>query len=324
MAAVYKEKFVEALKQVTLQKGETLGQKIEHSIGYLLNDNKNQVAHDTVQWLKGFSQEQQFALMSREMHYAGEAIRRGEPVLFLSVDDTPAGDAHHVSALYEPEKSIFSIEIPDEPSDIFAKDGQQYSRKGGRFPTVLHTVEMFVVAFKLAEKSAFSLRRELDGTRDITHPQLKFVKKEDEESLASRLHKYSKETLAIAITPLTYQPNTSNVLIFNKNAQGRDINPRAIAQIHYDAMQADAEIADVLLRHTMLLEGRVDGGNKVIEIGIMDGLETKQHKLFRTSRLDNSWREPIQQPVFLGEVLDSQNRIRRKYSLNPKESDSKK
>lgn len=260
--------------------------------------------YTTIEQLKTLSQKEQFNMMQREVGSAAKAIGQGRPVLFISCDDTPAGDAHWVTGLYDPYAKSFAIGIPPEPSDAIGRDGKTYSRKGGRFPTVLHAVEMFVVAHKIAEQ-AFD-------RQDTTYPDLEFVSK---DIFRSRL--YGKEDLLVrSRVPLTYQPENSNVLFFNKTAKGRDINPIAIAQSHYDAIQSDETIAEELLRHTMLLENYVTGGNKVIEIAIMRSSETRDYRLFRPARIDHTWADPQQPPVFTGQIINSQGLSVRRYSLN--------
>lgn len=247
--------------------------------------SQNIKAQEIVSRIKILPQKKQFELMQREIETAVEGLIRGMPVLFLAVDDTPAGDAHAVSALYSPDRGTFAVEIPDEPGDITGKDGQKYNRSGGRFPTVLHTIEMFVVAAKLAGGSQY--------------PELEFIRKNDSHPFYERLDDSDRCPFGIAIIPLTYQPQTSNALFFNKNT--RKINPQAVANAHYDAMQSDTNLSATLLRHTMLLEGTIEGGNNVLGIGVMDGADTKKYKLFRTARIQ-PWDDITHPPKFLGET----------------------
>lgn len=264
---------------------------------------------DVIQRLRILTQRQQFTLMQQEVLRAAKAIAHRKPVLFLSYDDTPAGDVHCVSGIYEPETNSFGIEIPNEPSDIDDGSGKTYTKRGGRFPTVLHTIEMLVASCKLVEKIGEPLENEKP-----VFPELEFL---NTEIFDDRLNARGHLPVTSRI-PLIYQPLTSNVLFFNKNARGRDMSAGAIAQAHYDAMRADANIPEVLLRHTMLLEGMVIGGNKVIGITVMQGWETRQYKLFRTARINQSWDQPIQVPEFLGITLDLHGRPIRRYSLESK------
>lgn len=252
---------------------------------------------ETVKGLKALPPKEQFKLIQKEIDLAAEGIIKGKSIFFVAIDDTPAGDAHTVSALYVPQLSAFTIEIPNEPSDVIGKDGQRYSRRGGRFPTVLHTIEALVVAGKLANVSSY--------------PSLEFINTEDLDLFYRRIHTYEEIPFGVVI-PLVYQPSTSNVLFFNKT--DRRVNPRAVAAAHYDAVQTDTDLTNVLLRHTMLLEGTPEGGNGMVEIGVLDADRTKQHGLFRTPRIQ-SWDTIVTPPKFVGQrILEDGTTIRR-YAL---------
>lgn len=264
---------------------------------------ENHSPTEVISWLKSKTQQEQHDLMHEEMSSAGRDILKGNPVIFLAFDDTPAGDVHVVSALYDPNNHTFTVEIPEDPPDVI-KGGERYSRRGGRFPTVLHTIEMFVVASKLED--IFSPPLTEYGAS--SYPILNFTPRIPDQLIAD------KDVQDRVIIPLTYQPETANVLFFNKNAKGKDLNPKAIALAHYDTMQNDGAISRVLLRHTMLLEGEVEGGNKTVGLTIIDGPETRNHRLFRTSRL-SQWEDPLKSPAYLGISLDPAGRMIRRYSL---------
>lgn len=268
---------------------------------------------DVVDKFRNQSQPQQFNLIKRAVNSAARAIALHHPVLFLSYDDTPAGDAHCIKGLYEPHNNSFVIEIPEEPSDTLAVNGQVYSRKGGRFPTVLHTIEMLVVAQRMAREIPFySSDNQL---RDTPFPTLKFI---NEDIQLAKLANYGPPgILSISRIPLTYHPPTSNAVFLNKNAEKRHINPIALANAHYDAMQKDQTLVKEILRHTMLLEGTVPGGNRIIEITVLEAAETKLYKLYRTVRIDSSWDDPIKPPQLVREIVDAKGRIIRRYSLKP-------
>lgn len=289
---------------------------IEASWESLNNDERiNSPIDGVVDGFKSQSQPQQFNLIKRAVHSAARAIALHQPVLFLSYDDTPAGDVHCIKGVYEPRSNSFIIEIPEEPSDTRAANGQVYSRKGGRFPTVLHTIEMLVVAQQMAREIPFYSYD--NPLKDTPFPTLKFI---NEDIQLAKLAGYGPPgILTISRIPLTYQPPTSNALFFNKTAEKKHINPIALANAHYDAMQKDQALVKEILRHTMLLEGTVPGGNRMVEITVLEADETKLYKLYRTVRIDSNWADPIKPPQLVGEIVDAKGRIIRRYSLKPGE-----
>ncbi|MDO8610464.1 MAG: hypothetical protein Q7R95_07995 [bacterium] len=165
----------------------------------------------------------QWEILVREVEKAEFGIRNGSAVLFNCFDDTKAGGTHSVGAIYDPQIDRLIIEIPNEPV-----------QKGGRFPSVLHAIEIAVATIRLAYKDNAYL------------PEIEFI--------SNDLFNTPRNHMVVLI-PLTVDPNLTNAVIFHP--QARHISPEALAKVYYfNFVKRDLNLTRDLLRHTMLVQSR--------------------------------------------------------------------
>lgn len=199
---------------------------IEH-IKYQISESRNGgfPLEEAVDSIVALSEEERWEVIRREYQNATEAVQAGSPVLFFLVDKTKAGNSHVVKALFSPTFNGLVVEIPEE---------DQY--QSGRFPTVLHALEVVSTVNKLAGSSS---------RLPIT---LKFMDADMFDKAEQQVAQ-----LEIAVVPLIIDPQKTNLVIFHP--QIRKIDPRAIALGYYKILPR-LNLEAELLRHTMLVTPR--------------------------------------------------------------------
>lgn len=186
--------------------------------------------------LHGLSQKEQWVMLRQGFERAADLVQRGELVAFHLVDDTVAGGAHLVRALYSPGEARALIEIPEESH-----------KPGGRFPTVLHALEVIAAAVGLANQTDKSFNPNGDTIYPqpaIPYPDIEFV---------TALNGQAKDAHGVLI-PLTVDPDKTNLVAIHP--QARHINPEGLAIAYYQVIQGDTELTGDLMRHTMLVQAR--------------------------------------------------------------------
>lgn len=158
----------------------------------------------------------------QEYQRATEAVANGKPVLFFLVDYTAAGASHLIRVIFSPAFAAEVVEIPAE--DEF---------QGGRFPTVLHALEVVSTVHQLA-----------GGNKDDL-PRLKFMPSNKFYQVVQQVNQPE-----IVIMPLIVNPKKTNLVIFH--TQARRIDPKAVALGYYQVLPR-LDLEDDLLRHTMLV-----------------------------------------------------------------------
>lgn len=179
---------------------------------------------EAVETISIMPEENRWDIIRQEYRQAREAIESGSPVIFYLVDNTSAGGPHVIRALFSPIFDGLVVEIPQE---------DQY--QSGRFPTVLHALEVASTVNKLA--GADRLPR-----------SLKFLDSEE-------FNKAEKQVVGpnIALIPLIVDPDSTNLVVFHP--QARKIDPRAVALGYYELIPS-LKLEKDLLRHTMLVAPR--------------------------------------------------------------------
>lgn len=255
---------------------------------HLLDQKRGELADRGLQLLRGLSQLEQWEILRREYRLAAEVLLRNLPLFYWSLDDTPRGGQHHIVALLDRRVNRLIVEIPAEPADS--------GKKGGRFPTVLHTLEMAVATIQLAHQS-----NPLAGTgQEIAYPSLEFVASDGQGSFAAISAQFAQA--AVMFVPLTIDSAHSNVLILQPNARGRYLSPTDIAHGYYQIVQQDRELLSHLLRHTIVVRPRSpEKGvtNRDVQVGVLPKRVAEQdYDLSDLGRL-REWREPSSQEVAL-------------------------
>lgn len=178
-------------------------------------------------------------MVQEEVAAASEAIERGKSVLFNFYDQTSAGGSHAVLAYYEGERNAVTVEIPDESVIVFP---QEKVSIGGRFPTVLHAVEIAVLVARTSG-------RKRDHAVSI-YPRIKFGNRNDIRKLVVD----GSGGKHLATVPLTVNPARTNVIVLHQQIRSNLARAAKIVGAHYQVLQGDAELGADILRHTMLVQ----------------------------------------------------------------------
>lgn len=195
---------------------------IEH-IKYQISESRNGgfPLEEAVDSIVALSEEERWEVIRREYQNATKAVHAGSPVLFFLVDKTRAGDSHVIRALFSPIFNGLIVEIPQE---------DQY--QSGRFPTVLHALEVVSTVNKLS------------GNENLP-VGLKFLDAEEFNKAQQQI-----SNPEITLVPLIVDPERTNLVIFH--TQARKVDPRAIALGYYKILPR-LGLEEDLLRHTMLV-----------------------------------------------------------------------
>ncbi|MGI8420302.1 MAG: hypothetical protein ACR2LN_06725 [Candidatus Levyibacteriota bacterium] len=216
-------------------------------------------------FLRHLTQKEQWSLIRQELEKAVDIISLGKAVMFFLVDETAAGGSHTVKAFYNPRAKKVLLEIPKEPL-----------QKGGRFPTVLHALEIIVGAIDLANK-----RRKRD--QKIPYPEISFVK----------VLKKSMKKSDVSVIPLTVaETKKANIIAFHP--QARHIDPETLARAYYHIIQTDNTLPRDLIRHTMLvqtLSGNRPRDKHSITVTVLPKDATQVYKLIHPGRITR-WFNP--------------------------------
>lgn len=218
--------------------------------------------------LHGLSQEEKWAMIRQGIGRAADMVSQEKPVLFFLVDETSAGGYHFVRALYDPQERSALIEIPEESH-----------QQGGRFPTVLHALEVIVGTVALAnqiEKSFTPNGAIIYPHKGSVFPDVNFIPDLNEQANKTE----------VVLVPLTVDTSRTNVVAFHP--QARHINPEALARAYYQVIQNDTDLPKDLIRHTMLVqaENTLDGKNEVT-VSILTKEAARQYSLMRTERISS-------------------------------------
>lgn len=210
--------------------------------------------HGVLKFLHGINEEDRWAIVKKGMDRSVNILGRGRPVLFFLVEETKAGGPHAVQALYDPKERAAILEIPEEPE-----------QQGGRFPTVLHAVEMIASVTKLANQRM-----------ELPHPQVRFV-----DRLRGRI-----QELGVVLIPLTLDTDRSNIIAFHP--QARHIDPETLAYAYYEGIKADTELPEDLIRHTMLVQA-LNGDKPLtkneVTLRVLPHEETGNYRLMYPGRI---------------------------------------
>jgi D-amino-acid oxidase len=271
---------------------------------HALDQRKGELVEIGLQILSRLSQERQWAILRQELQTAAAALLQGESLFYWSIDKTPRGENHYVGAFFDPQVKRLTVEIPQEPEDP--------KKKGGRFPTVLHTVEMVVATIQLAN-DLNSLTR---SGQSIPYPVIEFVGNDGNSPLTEKAAQVAPPV--VIFIPLTIDSGYSNVLILQPNARGSYLSPAAITQGYYQILQQDKELLTHLLRHTILLrpkspeKGLTD---RDIQVSVLPKEVAEQdYDLSDLGRL-REWEEPSQGEMAIWKVTNAAGRAFHGFTL---------
>ena len=242
----------------------------------------NEAAHvgAVVDFLHKLPEEDAWIMVRDGLDRAAMALHRRTPVVYLLVDDTAAGGAHAVRAIHDPETRQVVVEIP-----------QESGQKGGRFPTVLHTLETIVNATRLAHGKKHGVTQDHgmvypDG--EVKYPAVTFMAG---SSFGEKLRNSDRHERVFI--PLTVNPPRTNALIFHP--QARHIRPQEFAYAYYEMIQTDPDLDRDKLRHTMLYQA-VDIADRrdKHEVALEVLLTSQAHGRFRvmnSGRISGNWED---------------------------------
>lgn len=198
---------------------ENLREQIEHKT----RNGEGFPLEEAVEIIVGMEEDQRWEAIKHEFKRTAEITSLGIPTLFFLVDNTAAGGSHVIRALFHPVFEMVVVEIPQE-------------NQSGRFPTVLHALEVAATFTRLNNEQ---------GNDTVPHPRAKFLQHEPFEKLAGQVREVN-----ISLIPLIVNPVKTNCVIFH--SQARRLNPETIAQ-EYHKLLAKVDLTKDLMRHTMLV-----------------------------------------------------------------------
>jgi len=146
------------------------------------------------------NEESSWLKIRKSIETLAEKVDYNDVAFFNLHDETAAGGRHSVLVAYDGKQNIANIELPDESIVVFP---EQEVSVGGKFPTVLHAIEIITLIAKIANKSDLYPRLQFKKRRDIIG-----ITNEDTESSAS-------------ILPLTVHTELANVIILHQQVRSR-------------------------------------------------------------------------------------------------------
>lgn len=174
-----------------------------------------------------------------EIEAASKAISRRVSVLFDIYDQTTAGGKHSVLAYYDADANEATFEIPNDQVVVFPEDEVSV---GGRFPTLLHAIEVVTLVARTVKLN----RQQLDY-----YPNLNFRSRNDIKNLVVSGDRKKQH---LAMLPLTVHPTRTNVIVLHQQARGNMVDAAKIVAAHYQLQIRDDSIVNDVLRHTMITQ----------------------------------------------------------------------
>ncbi len=209
---------------------------------------------DTLKFLRRINDNDRWVIVKQGINRSVDLLSCGRSVLFFLAEETTVGGPHAVQAIYDPQEGVAFLETPEESTE-----------QKGRFPTVLHAIEMIANVTKLVNQRT-----------ELPYPQVRFV-----DRLRGRV-----EELELALIPLNLITNRSNVLVFHP--QARHVDPETLALAYYEATKADVQLPEDLIRHTMLvqaLNGDRPSSKTEVTLRVLLTKETGKYRLMHPERI---------------------------------------
>lgn len=175
---------------------------------------------EAVTTIASMPQVDRWSMIKQEFQQASSIATGDTPILFFLVDRTVAGGDHMVRALYHPIFHGVAVEIPMD-------------NQAGKFPTVLHALEIVSTVSKLS------------STRENIQPGLKFLPSQAFDTVVGQISQPE-----VVLIPLVVDPERTNLVIFHP--QARTLDPESIAYGYWSILPKMDLVQD-LIRHTMLV-----------------------------------------------------------------------
>jgi hypothetical protein len=187
-------------------------------------------------YFQQFEKNRRYEMAIHSLRVAAQHIRAKKNVCLKVIDHTSAGGLHMVRLCLNPIANTAFINLPEEPETVESNViATNQGVKGGRNPTILHSIELLVAIYRFAEIEPL--------------PSLHFgLPSEGCPDHSSVVHTCSDVVQSI---PLMFDPPNTNAIIFH--TQASKINPRLLSLIWYEIMKQDHTITVDPIRHTILV-----------------------------------------------------------------------
>ncbi len=177
--------------------------------------------------------QKRWSVMENSIKQASQELIKDKPIVWLLHDKTSAGLSHDLLAIHQPNKentqdNTAFIEIPDDP--------ENGGSKNGRFPTVLHAIDLIVGSVQKVRQMGVM----------IPYPHLHLGKR---ERLIRVIQNLNQLPFFVSVS-LEINPFMTNAVIIHRNK--RRIDAEVILHAYYGMLQIENGLVEDLWRHTML------------------------------------------------------------------------